>query len=242
MQYRALKPDRLIQTQDRLAERISARFPNSGLSGVAREVGQITEVAAERAEQIRDKPLVLRAVVGLIALGLLFLLTKTILTLRVTPRLNEALNFVQFVEALLGATVFLGAAAIFLLTIETRLKRRRALSALHELRAVAHVIDMHQLTKDPERILRRLPTLTPAPEQTTHTLNELNRYLSYCTELLAIVSKVAAVYVQDFPDGSTVSAVDQVENLCSGLTNKIFQKINIVERLIRAETERETSS
>ena len=28
----------------------------------------------------------------------------------------------------------------------------RALKAIHELRSIAHIIDMHQLTKDPERI------------------------------------------------------------------------------------------
>ena len=28
--------------------------------------------------------------------------------------------------------------------------RKRALAAIHELRAMAHIVDMHQLTKDPE--------------------------------------------------------------------------------------------
>jgi hypothetical protein len=41
------------------------------------------------------------------------------------------------------------------MTIETRVKRRRALRAIHELRSIAHVIDMHQLTKDPEWVLAR---------------------------------------------------------------------------------------
>ena len=45
--------------------------------------------------------------------------------------------------------VLMGAALFFLVTIEDRLKRRRALTALHELRSIVHVIDMHQLTKDP---------------------------------------------------------------------------------------------
>ena len=45
-----------------------------------------------------------------------------------------------------------GIAAFFFLTLETRLKRQRALKAIRELRSLAHIIDMHQLTKDPERI------------------------------------------------------------------------------------------
>ena len=51
--------------------------------------------------------------------------------------------------------VLIGAAIFFLVTLETRVKRRRALAALHELRAIAHIIDMHQLTKDPEWVLGR---------------------------------------------------------------------------------------
>ena len=49
--------------------------------------------------------------------------------------------------------IFLGVAVYFLLTMETRIKRRRALEALHQIRSVVHIVDMHQLTKDPERLL-----------------------------------------------------------------------------------------
>ena len=59
--------------------------------------------------------------------------------------------------------VFLGIAIFFLLTIETRLKRRRALAALHQLRSIAHVVDMHQLTKDPEQLLSNPPATASSP-------------------------------------------------------------------------------
>jgi hypothetical protein len=65
------------------------------------------------------------------------------------------MDLVQFTEAGLGAIVFLGAAVLFLVTVELRMKRSRALAALHELRALAHVVDMHQLAKDPEGLVRR---------------------------------------------------------------------------------------
>ena len=57
----------------------------------------------------------------------------------------------QGIEAAIGDVVYVAVAVFFLVTIETRVKRRRALRAIHELRSIAHVIDMHQLTKDPER-------------------------------------------------------------------------------------------
>src|SRR6185503_9684128 len=46
--------------------------------------------------------------------------------------------------------VFIGIAVIFLVTTERRLERRDLLTGLQELRSIAHVIDMHQLTKDPD--------------------------------------------------------------------------------------------
>ena len=49
----------------------------------------------------------------------------------------------------------IGAAVLFLVTLEVRLRRQRALAAIHELRSLAHVVDMHQLTKHPEGLVRK---------------------------------------------------------------------------------------
>ena len=78
----------------------------------------------------------------------------------------EPLTFTELVQALeagINDVVLIGAAIFFLVTLETRVKRRRALKAIHELRAIAHVIDMHQLTKDPEMVAGRGRTAGSAP-------------------------------------------------------------------------------
>jgi hypothetical protein len=49
----------------------------------------------------------------------------------------------------MNGLVLLGAAIWFFVSIETRFKRGRVLRALHELRTLAHLVDVHQLTKDP---------------------------------------------------------------------------------------------
>ncbi len=237
--YTTLSASHIIKTQQLLTKRITARFPDSGLRAVSEELMDIAEAAAQTATTIRQKALGLRIGIGLILVFALVLLVTLITSVRARGNLSDALNFAQFAEAVLASTVFVGAAVLFLFSIETRLKRRRALSALHELRAFGHVVDMHQLAKDPEGILKRQPKISEVKDSTTHSLFELNRYLSYCTELLAIVSKIAAVYVQDFPDNTTVSAVEQVESLCARLAQKIWQKISIVERLMDEEKERE---
>ena len=138
----------------------------------------------------------------------------------------------QLVEAALRACFFIGATILFLVSLEIRLKRRRALGALHELRAIAHVVDMHQVAKTPEGIVGGSAAGADASNRTVHTPEELRHYLNYCNELLAIISKVAALYVQDFPDAPTVAAADQVENLCSGLSQRIWQKITVLDQLV----------
>jgi hypothetical protein len=62
---------------------------------------------------------------------------------------------------------------------------------------------------------------------------ELNRYLDYCSESLALISKIAALYVQGFEDPILLNAVDDVEDLTAGFSRKIWQKITILETLGR---------
>jgi hypothetical protein len=106
---------------------------------------------------------------------------------------------------------------------------RRALAAIHELRSIAHIVDMHQLTKDPDQFLADGSVTVTSPQRTM-TRFQLARYLDYCTELLSLTSKVAALYVQDFQDPVVLAAVTDVENLTTGLSRKIRQKITIVDR------------
>lgn len=60
--------------------------------------------------------------------------------------------------------------------------------------------------------------------------HQLTRYLDLCSDLLSVISKVAALYVQRFQDPVTLAAVDEVESLTSGLSRKIWQKIVLLER------------
>ena len=138
-------------------------------------------------------------------------------------------NLLQLLEAGLNDLVFIGAAIFFLFTLESRLKRRRVLKALHELRSLAHIVDIHQLTKDPERLLQAGQDTASSPKRTMSQF-ELSRYLDYCSEMLSLIGKVAALYVQRFDDPVVLSAVDEVEDLTTGLSRKIWQKITVLSR------------
>ena len=69
------------------------------------------------------------------------------------------------------------------------------------------------------RLLRRNGALTPS---------QLNRYLDYCSELLSVISKVAALYAQQLNDPVVLAAVNEVEALTTGLSSKIWQKLVIL--------------
>jgi hypothetical protein len=224
---RLLKEDKLFETGERLRRRIAERFPGSGLSAVAAELVQLTRESVARAERIRRPNLWLR--VGLVLLG--FVAAAGIAEhFRASPDLKSALTqLLEFLDATKGAAVYLAGIALFLITLEVRFKRRKALRAVHELRAMAHLIDMHQLNKDPERAGSREGPLMESGR--AMTAEEIGRYLHYCTELLALVSKIGQLYVQDFADATAQAAVDQFENLATGLSSKIWQKIMILDRI-----------
>jgi hypothetical protein len=63
---------------------------------------------------------------------------------------------------------------------------------------------------------------------------ELTRYLDYCSEMLALIGKLAALYGERMRDSVVIDAVNDIENLTTGLGRKIWQKITIIEALDEA--------
>lgn len=227
-----LREDKLLETAERIGQRIRDRFPDSGLSQVATEVVQITRQALVRAAAIRRPNLWLRAGLGLLAV----IAVGGVVTYVQTRPDGRTLwhTALGFLDEAKGSAAVLTAAAVFLVTLETRLKRGRALRAVHELRAVAHIIDMHQLTKDPDRLGDPVSPLDVAGRPMD--ADAMGRYLHFCTELLAVASKIGQLYIQDFSDPQSLAAVDQFENLATGLSSKIWQKLMVLDR-VRATVE-----
>ena len=217
----------VARTVDLLCRRVDERFPDSGLSRVARELERIAKQTQDRAVAIARPILGLRLTVALLIVMIVALLVVTLSSLARPKQPLEWFQFIQILEAGMNDVVLVGAGIFFLVTLETRIKRRRALAAIRELRAVAHIIDMHQLTKDPEWVMARgQETGVLPPRQMTRF--ELSRYLDYCSEMLSITGKIAALYIQTFDDDVALSAVNEVEDLTTGLSRKIWQKLMIL--------------
>jgi len=226
--YRRLDGTHIVETLRRLEHRIGERFPDSGVSRVCADLLAAAMESMTRLALLRRPNVPLRvgswALIGAIA----FMVLEALVHLPLAPRWEEFATFLQTSQAIQNV-VFLGLAVLFLANVETRIRRRRTLAAIHELRSIAHIVDMHQLTKDPDQVVAD-GSATPSSPERTMTRFELSRYLDYCAELLALTSKVAALYVQDFQDPVVLEAVNDVETLTTGLSSKIWQKIMILDR------------
>jgi hypothetical protein len=230
--YRALDPARVIDTIALLRLRINERFPGAGLASVCAELHQIARENSARAERISQRNMPLRAAIFLLLAGaaacLVWIAT---LLLRVPLAAENVYTLLQGVEAAANLTVLMGALAFFLFRIEERLKRRAAMAALHELRSIIHVIDMHQLTKDPSFVVT-VAGKTPSSPLRVLSPFEVTRYLDYCSEMLSLTSKVAVLFAQSFPDPEVTEVVSDIERISGGLAQKIWQKIMIVQSTV----------
>ncbi len=227
--YQSLDPARILQTLEKLHARILARFPDAGLGKVCAELIDTGGATVAKAAQIAAPHWPLRlAVAALIVLGVLAQIAAA--RFLHLDRIETDIGLLQSLEAAVNLLILFGGAVWFLLTLEERVKRQRALDALHQLRSVAHVIDMHQLTKDPTILLDPHRGTVVSPERTM-TKFELTRYLDYCAEMLALIGKLAALYADRMRDPVVIEAVNDIENLSANLGRKIWQKIMILSAL-----------
>ena len=221
---RELDPARIQATIERLHRRVSERFPDASLAGVVGGLVETAKSSMGRAAQLRRPYLGIRSLAILLIVAFLFLLVEEV---RRILSVSEGAELVQTVDAAVNTLVYVGVAVFFAVTFETRLKRSRVLEGLHQLRSVAHIIDMHQLDKDPKSV--RAAATSSSPQR--HLSDpDLARYYDYCSEALSLVSKVAAVHAQHLNDSVVLGAVDEVEMLCTGLSRKIWQKIMLIPR------------
>ena len=184
------------------------------------------------------KPIWPVRIFSILAAGGLILLVSTVFWLVVQKFSTEGFHLgdlIGTVESAINELIFLGFALFFLVSIETRLKRRVALRALHRLRSLAHVVDMHQLTKDPTRLLSTRKRDTESSPERTFSPFELARYLDYCSEMLALMAKTAALFAQNMDDSVILASVNDLESLTQGLSGKIWQKIMILDSMVERE-------
>jgi len=228
-------PDRVIATIATLRNRIHERFGERGLFRVCAQLHEIAKIDTQRAVSIGRRYFWLRLLIFLTlaaAAAVVWWVVPLLLNNVSTPA-SDLSAAVQGIEAAANLTLITGAAIIFLVRLEQRLKRLRALDALHELRSIVHVIDMHQLTKDPSKFI--VGGNTPSSPRLELNEFQMTRYLDYCSEMLSLTSKVAVVFGQALDDPAVAEVVSDIEHISAGLSQKIWQKIVILQQLREKE-------
>lgn len=215
------------ETVVELEQRIAARFPERGLRKAAADLVVLIDAvhsgAAEGQGRVRFLRVASRVVMVLIlaaTLAALLLATKDAISAGL-----DSFRLLPLIETVVNDVVFAGIAVFFLYSFPERLQRGRLLNLLHQLRSSAHIIDMHQLSKDPEQ-LRPSFVPTPVSKPLELTRDEMERYLDYCSELLALVGKTAALCAEESRDSLVLETVSTVETLTVGISRKIWQKIS----------------
>lgn len=217
----------IIETAERLQKRIAERFPGSGLLRVAASVVKAAHEADHKSSKISKAHLPLRAAVWVLAALLLAGVGYVFLRVREAPGYSSLADLLQGVDAAVNIVLLLGAGILSFAKLEQNLRRKKGLALVHDLKALAHVVDMHQLTKDPESVSGEASRTESSPKRTM-TRFELGRYLDYSSELLSVIGKIAAIYGRRLQDPVVLEAIDGAEDLAAGLSTKIWQKIAIL--------------
>jgi hypothetical protein len=225
--FRNLDPGLLIQSLETLVHRIEERFPGAGLANVCRDLVDLGKQTTVRYQKINHPNILLRLLIwATIFAGLALLLTVGQIIFTSTKATDDLFGTLQGIDSGFNIVVLMGATMFFVSSLETRWKQRSALAALHDFRSIVHVIDMHQLTKDPSVMGAARTSSSPNRDLTPF---ELVRYLDYCSEMLSLTAKLAALYAERLSDPVVIDAVGDIERLTSDLSGKIWQKITIVQ-------------
>ncbi|HEY2445591.1 MAG TPA: hypothetical protein VGI20_07630 [Rhizomicrobium sp.] len=230
---RVLDTSKVVETVEKLRARIAERFPGSGLSSVCGSLAAAARLTAAREAELARPilPFRLLAVVVVIAAVAVQIYVGVLMDWgRILVR-EDPVQVAQGINSIVNLLLLAFGAIWFVLTLEQRWKRRRVLAHLYEFRSLAHIVDMHQLTKDPTVVLGAGTDTADSPKRHMSEF-ELSRYLEYCSEMLALIAKLAAIYAGRTQDREVAAAVNEIEDLTSNLGRKIWQKSMIASQLV----------
>jgi hypothetical protein len=220
----------IVNAATKLEARIRARLPGRRLADVAQRLaGMVPEIhdgfdTSYHREQVTR--LWSRALSGLIVVATVVTLVLAIRDQVDSGNLHPR-DLVPLVESTINDIVFAAIAVFFLWALPERRERRTLVGLLHRLRSLAHVVDMHQLDKDPEQARADyVPTEKSPPNRMN--AEELHHYFDYCSELVSLIAKTAALSAERTSDPVVLGTVSNLETLAAQMSQKIWQKISLL--------------
>jgi len=220
-----------------LGERIDTYLPrHPGLRAATEELGKVIDALLDRR---RRAPVQRAALLWLSRVLIVVVVAVSVVAVAIAVRdavaragSIAAFEWLPVVESLINDLVFAGIAIWFLLSLADRVVRNDLIRRLHRLRSLAHIIDMHQMSKDPAALLPATRPGTVAGDEVvsprTMSVRDYALYLDYCSELLSLCSKAAALCAEESTDALVLDTVSEIENLTTGMSRKIWQKISLL--------------
>ena len=123
--YATLSAAEIIATSERLARRISERFPDFGLAKVATRLVEVARHTEAEALQLATPNIPIRIAVGLVILSGAFAFVFLLAALRPTDVDAAVIPLVQATELAMNIAILVGLGVIGLTQLEWRWKRRR---------------------------------------------------------------------------------------------------------------------
>lgn len=231
MRYQRLDSTQVVATTSRLQRRVAARFPDRGLTRVAAELVRVAGQVADSATTARQRLRRVRVATRLLSvLVVVITVVALVLTLRdaVLTGLEHSFEWLPLIESTVNDLVFAALAVFFLYALPNRVERSSLLGQLHRLRSLAHIVDMHQLTKDPERLRPGFTSTAETVDVHLATTHDMEYYLDYCSEMLSLIGKIAALCAEESQDSVILDTVSTIETLTTGMSRKIWQKISLL--------------
>jgi hypothetical protein len=213
-----------------LADRIHERFPGRGIDLHAHHLAEHARRLVATGSARITAPLPLRIVSWIGGIAASLLLLSPLWFVRRIDGIDVLPEFLQSLDSFITVLAATVAGFFTMRSVEHGVCRRQALGELHALRSFAHVTDMLQISKSPTRLLFPLARTRLTPEGEDDAVS-MSRYLAYCAELYALIAKLAVLHGEWTSDATVLSAIDDLENLCSSLESKATQKILLLEQL-----------
>lgn len=227
--------ERIIEAIAILKQRIHERLPNSTIENIGGHLLKIAENSEAVVIKVNKPDYALRAInwviIAVMSVLLGFGLMVAIISSGAESHRSQTVDLLQGLESAINIIVFSGIAIYFLgQRLEKKVKQAESIDYLNSLRSIAHLIDLEQLTKDPQRLMHsNIDMATPSSPALEYDRFLLNRFLSYCSEMLSLIGQLAAYHSENTGDRETIDAANDIERLTGQMAQKIWQKLTVLE-------------
>ena len=224
-----LDPDKLCNAIQKLQRLVKKRFPKSTFYKTTMKLSEVAEKAKAVAKDFGGvKRAIWWTVIIIAPIALLFLMSSLLLIYLPIESKSTQTGLLDYSETigLFVDWIILSVLGSLAIRKKYRLNRRKpAMQTLHQLRSIAHLIDLTQHNKNYQTVKDK--TL---PLEKRMSAEDCIRYLNYSSQALSLTGKVAAIMIEDYNDSGVIAAVCELDTICNGISVKIWQKIETLQQ------------